>query len=385
MAFFTYLTSPEYRGLMLFYIAIWAATVIPAYLSQHWSANEQRYILRPGFFLVSFAVASFFYVFAATGRDYNTYRSIYHSSSLRTLFSDTGYGVEPGYRLLNALLNQIISDSRAGIAVIKLIQITVIFGSIYMLRNQITLGEAVLAYMSVFYFESFALLRISLAGALCLLSIALYLRKKPVLAILTAAYTPFLHSSAIYFCMVFAVMVVYIRTKWLKQVTRVMVLSIIPIVLLFGSLVARKLYESGFFMNRYSQYLSSGTEFGFGVIVYYVPVVLMLYRIMENILPDESTAFRDASLVMAVGGFSCALLSYSLGMMSRMFVFFACPFVVTIPFYIRHKDCIVKESFGFERRSLRLLVLIYWIARLILSLPGNLMLDGLYRYVFIFG
>ncbi len=388
MEIFSLLFDSQHTSTVMLYILIFAFTTIFAF-----AANKRERLLKKTykqkrincFFLISFLIAWFFYAFGNVGADLTMYRSIYASAK----FSDgwiLGAGLETGYRVLNALLHSIVGDEYIGISLIKTIQIILVFASIWMIRDRIHIGYAVMAYMALFYFEAFNLIRISLAAGVCMVSIALLINKKTLMPLLLAILAMSIHTASIVFLVAIIGYLIYQKMYQVKILIRIAVIVAVPVVVLLSGQIISILVESGYFMDRYSDYTTNASSIGVMQIVFYFPVFANLYSLKKLSSDKQNREFYDILFIFSICGFAVAMCGYTVGMLARAAVYFFVPFGVLLPFYIKaRQDNMGQGKKIFSLRDCKVLYVIYFLFRFTLGLSGYYFVSKLYDYELVFG
>jgi len=375
MNFFNYIFNDTYAGTIWLYNLIFAFVTGFAFLAQ------KRYKAKPGakniWFFLSFLFAWFFFAFNNTGSDLSNYIAQYEQSSLTAAFIFAA-GLETGYRLIIALLHTAIENPYVGIGILKTIQLALIYGCVFKLRDKISVGYSIMAYMALFYFASFNIFRLSLAGSLALLSYVLLLEKKRFKSIVTILLACTIHSSVVIYAIALATYFCYLGFKKIRSLFRFVVLLAVPIVVFFGRDIIFFVLQSGFFMDRYVDYATAESTFGVMQIIFYLPVFYVLIRDSKNASAD----YYDVNFIFSLAGFAVALIGYIVGMLSRTAILFSGPFLFYIPQYLKHRT--LGNHFPNHLAIISIIMLVYWIGRYILSISGYFITSGLYPFQFVF-
>lgn len=381
MSFFDYLSNPEYAGTIWLYNFIFAITTLFAFLAQRGTKiNSESGRIKKFWFILSFLTAWFFFTFNNTGADLKQYIAQYEESSF-TLDFITQKGLESGYRTLIAFFHLFVKNSYVGIGVLKTIQISIIFACIYKLRNKISVGYAVMTYMALFYFASFNVFRISLAGSLVLASYILLINKKWAKAavLISVAYT--IHNSVLVFALAYAFYLCYMIFKKDRSFLRYIILFAVPVIVFLGRNIIISFLKLGMFANRYTDYVSAESSFGIMQILFYLPLFYVLYRWKRENRDANNDDF-DINYIFSLSGFAVAMVGYSVGILSRVSIFFAGPFIFYIPQYLKQRSR--KSSLPLDIPVISVFMFIYWIIRYMLSIGGYFITSGLYPFKFVF-
>lgn len=390
MKFFTYALEPQYAYSMWAYNAIFIMTTVFAFLSnskskiitsQNMSVTSQK-----TFFYLSFMCAWVFFAFSSTGSDYQAYISMYENASFTDSFflSKT---TEKGYLIMNVILKYFIPNAYFGIAFIKTITLLLVWGGINSLRNQIHIGFAVMAYMALFYFQSFNLLRISLSGSICFIAFIYLIKNKKKLAILLTIFAISIHMSALLFLIALIAYFLYRLSARVKSVYRILLLFAVLILTFLGKDIIIRIIESGLLGDRlsyrYSIYLGSNSTFGYAQFVFYLPVFFMIFDLLKTKSLRNSVS-GELFYIWVISGFTVALLGYDFGILTRAAIYFSPVFVIFIPYYMRCRQDRSIPSYNRKRLSysiLSVVIFCYWIFRYILIISSLFIPSGLYKYI----
>ena len=137
-------------------------------------------------FICSFIVLWIFFAFNDIGVDTPMYRGLYERYYSISSASNEYAAVEKGYQYLNVILHIFTENGHTGVILIRSIQLSILYTSLYLLKDKIIMGYGIMAYIALYYFQSFDLLRSSLAGVICLLSFALTYKNKRIIGFILA-------------------------------------------------------------------------------------------------------------------------------------------------------------------------------------------------------
>ena len=256
--FFQLLLSEQHTLSIILYSLIFTISSLFAFSSQkQLKSGDKKFSLAS--FIASFFILWIFFAFNDVGVDTPHYRSYF--DEYKSIYdTSTHFGaVEIGYQYLNITLHYITNNSYAAIVIIRTLQLTIFFGALYILRNKIHIGLAVMAYVSLYYFQSFNLLRSSLAGSLCLFSFALFFERKYLWAILSACLAFEFHNSAVFFgiaLLLYSVSYGSFLRKYRKLLITVTLIALV-LFLNIGSDLITIFLMNDFGGGRYEEYLYS--------------------------------------------------------------------------------------------------------------------------------
>ena len=130
------------------------------------SISLRYYSFNKYLFCISFILLAGWCFLSKTGDDMPAYVLYYSTWSWSDLLD---FSVEIGYKLLCIVLRFVIKNPYIGLGLIKILCIALVFQSLYLLKDRLSLGFAVLAYVCILYVHSFHLLRIMIAVGLVFL------------------------------------------------------------------------------------------------------------------------------------------------------------------------------------------------------------------------
>ena len=379
MQFFSYIFDSRYADVIGLYNFVFLAVVILGFLgSDDTKIIKKKY--KKVFFICSFSVATLFYVFSNTGMDLIQYVNRYMEAQLSTAYL-TKQTMEAGYLLLNAVLKLVIEDPFMGIGVIKLISMILVFDSIYELRNEINVGYSILFYMSLFYFQGFNLIRLTLSGAICFFAFVRLYKEKYISAFIAVLIAISIHTSAILFLIAIVSFVVFTRMPRWRTVLMPILFLITLLMIVLGKGIITYFISSGSFL-RYEQYMDVVGSAGIMQIVFYVPVFIIMYC-MWRLFKTTQWRFVSLALLFCLFGFMFAMIGYDIGIVSRAAIYFGMNFTVLIPFYMKWKKSTNKRGL-FAYDVIAVSITTYAVVRYILTMSSIFVVSGLSHHAFLF-
>jgi len=353
---------------ILLYTFIFFLSSLFAFNSQK-ILNSGNIIYRPPWFVLCFLLLWIFYAFNDVGSDLPQYRFLFESSRGGEANYETGL-VEMGYIYLNYFIHFFTHNPVHGVAIIRTIQLSIVFAAFYLLRKDINLGFAVTAYVALFYFASFNVLRSSLAGAICILNIALILKNKNLFCIPLIFLAYSIHRTSILFLV--PIMSYYILYKSpfksLGKVGTVAYLLVSIAVVAYGTLFIQNLLDKGFGIGRFDDYLEEEQTLGVMFLFVYVPLFFALYK-SRTIESLRQSKLYDITFVFLVFECTIALLSYKVGILTRADIYFSMPLLIYIPAFLNFRGGI-NGVILHNRHQWCLLFYVYLFFRFIITLTG---------------
>lgn len=344
--YFNLLFSPLHGGTILLYTLIFIVASILGNKVQYVTRNGQH-IFSMKFFICLFLFLCAFYVFNDVGIDTDHYRTYYLEFVTPQDVADHYGAVEKLYQYLNIVLHVITYNEYIGVGIIRFIQLAILFVALYKLRNRINIGLAIMAYMAFFYYDSFNLLRSSLAGSICLLGMAFLYEKKIFITLALALLAYGIHHSAIFFVVTLLLYIICYHTpiRKFKKVVPVVAVFALFVVLNIGANIINQLLAADFANGRYDYVESHGSVMGIFILLKYSIPFLILHLVNKS---KENNYFLDSAwdidFIWTIVGFALALLAYQIGMLTRAAIYFSSSFIFLLPNYIYTKESISRTN-----------------------------------------
>jgi len=385
VSFFSYMFNAESSRTILIYICITFISFLFGTVSQkivtNKYSNEVTVRVRKLWYLIACFLLWFFSFFNCVGNDYPMYLSIYEESTFELIARNIF--VEPGFRMLCVLIKLIVSDARIGIGLIKTITLLLIFITIYKFRDRIHIGLALLAYVSIFYFESYSLIRSNLAAAMVLFSIALIIEKKNIFALTIMILSMTIHYSAA-ISLVFYFIFIGLRKINVRKLVIIMLTAALFMVFLSDTVLRYLSYNVSYFA-KYRNYIATGSSFGIMQIIYYIPIFITIFYTYSN----QKTTTQHCSIILVFMGLAIALIGYRSGMVSRMNVYFLYNYVILIPYFVfqvklrywtrNDKEILyISRNYKLGYQLTLVIALFYFCVRFILDTTGYMNASGIY-------
>lgn len=338
-------------------------------------------------FIASYLVLWFFFAFNDVGADTPQYRVLFEYSDSNEMNYYTG-AVEPGYIFVNYLVHFLTHNPIWGVAIIRTIQITIVFLSIYLLRNRIIIGFAVMGYMALYYFGSFNILRLALASSICMLCYACVVNRYNKFIIVILALLPFfIHRSSLVFPLTILLFLIYgkFQRRYGKFI-RILIVTGCIIVISLVSVILQDILSMGFGEGRYDAYLDTNGSAGVMVFVFYVPLIYCILKSGKEGVEYDAN-WVNLSFIFTIIGFSIAIMGYQVGMLARMAPYFAMPMLFYMSNYlisVRSGKYITGLRSNFNYQQGAFLLFFYYFIRFVINIRGSYIPDGLMGFKFVF-
>lgn len=199
-------------------------------------------------------------------------------NSLKGIYGASG-ATEYGYLFLNYIVSRITSNTHLFLFVIGLIVNGIIYSSIYLLRNQISLVLGWLTYCFLFFGTTLNLLRQSVAISLVLLGVVLlykkYVRKSLIIFILAILF----HNSAVFALLIYFIGFLINKINLSYKIKRVLFIFTVFVVLM--PQIVGFLNTYGLLNDKYYQYVSDVSNgIGLNSISIRLPMLLLIVFII---------------------------------------------------------------------------------------------------------
>lgn len=358
----------------ILYISVIILATIFASCSQVNSLVGKKTIRKIPFFL-SFIIPWFVIAFTKIGVDYDNY------AYLIRIISPSNYLIESSETLFNVIvlfLKTYISDNPdVVIFILKTISLILVYRAIYSLRNQVSIGFSVAAYMLLCYLPSFYLITIMLACAIVLNAIAIYYKtQRMVFPIGLVILAGLIHNSALVFLPVFVVLIYLNMQNRLTSLKKWVVLAGYSVAVFGSSWIFNYVSTfSGFHYGNYASNSFSGS--GAMIVIMYLPLMYIAYLYTQSNL---ETTEKNGIYVFALTSLVFNILSYRFRVIERMeFLLIPLYMIYFAGAYRKLKTREKSAMWTFSKRELFLLL--YVLFRGILVFTGRVTISsGLDQY-----
>ena len=296
------------------------------------------------------------------------YIEIYQYSNIKNTPNN---GVEKLFVLLNTLINFIVPYKQFCIIFFSFIIIFLIYKTIYYFSSKISISVAIMGYVSIFYFQSYNLMRISLASAIMFFCFKYLYNKQYIKYLVGLLLALNIHFSSIIYIFPIFLLLVYKRS--------ILFFYIIVIVAIISTIYFSDLISSLVTYERYLNYFQTNEKSNIGllVIINHIPVLAMLLYSKRLNLEKELIAIFT---VFTFASFIIGLLSYSISIIGRLYIYFTYPFLLFIPYFL--------YNLKMEKPKIYWIILpfvfIYFIFRFVIYMQQYLFIDGIMPYKTLF-
>lgn len=300
-----------------------------------------------------FSIFLLFWIFSAIriiGTDYPVYEEIFNASNSVDRYD---YGIEPGFLWANRFVRFFTSDSRVFFATVSFTTILLVFLALIRYKTILNLPFSIFVYSTLYYFQSYSLVRIYLASAILLFSYDFLITKRYFIFFFLFLISSSIHYSTLLLLLpIFGLFLYEIRKSFFY--IYLFTLSFFLYVFL-DHLAIFNIFD------RYSGYIediNSSSKFGIGQIFFNGPILAMLIVARKD--RTVSDRFIDVTIVFTWFCLLFGTLGYWIPTIARVNYLITFPFILFVPIFlksIRNKwKLILVYSFGFFYLSTRLYI-----------------------------
>lgn len=304
------------------------------------------------------------------GMDTIVYSQTFESAtSLHYVFEDSS--TEPLYKLLQFLLRCFFSDSHIIIFLYSVLIIYFVGLTFFRYFKYINVFIAVSAFVCIYYFQSFNLLRISVAASFIFSQMHFLLENRFKKFSLVIFLATFFHFSSIVAFMPLGVYLIYRKRKTLA-ISVLLVISIIVII------ATHFLGDYIMLFERYSGYITdneSSRTIGFALFLDYFPCLCGIYYIFKKKL---SGTWSNLYVCYTLSALVVRLLSYFISAAGRLYFHFMPVTMLFLPYWLTY----LKKRNRKLYKPMILISFVWLIVRLHLYFVGYLSADGIMPYYF---
>lgn len=319
---------------------------------------------------VSALLLGFVKGFGTTGRDLNEgYLFDFKSATSLSGFRDQS--IEIGYRILNVVIRFFTDQYWVFVLIVSVLTLYPVIRMLMKYSDRIDVPAALLLYSSVYFFNGFSLVRISLSAALALFAFDSLIEEKPIKTLIWIMIAASIHVTALVFIIPFFL-------SFMKKIDGRLIL--LALLVFFLEIyfnregISRWIFGSG----RYRIYGTfEHVRIGFEQFVYYAPLFYLFFAVRKK---DLNRQFMRVSLAFLSSGACFALLGYIFSVFGRFQQMFL-PLIIIIPYYSR----LYKEQYPAREKLVNTIVLAYCISRFVIYITQYYNMEDLMPYTNIFG
>lgn len=308
----------------------------------------QLVCLAVSFFLLWFTLA-----FADCGTDREEYGRIFSNVS----FSDLTAGwQEPGFIIFNMIFRIFGDEPRIIYIAMSTLTLLLLYRTWYVLRGDISIGFAVLAYSTLFFVQSLSPMRIHMASAILFSGINFLRDKKYLNYALVILLATLIHYSSLlmFFPLIVIVLLENHKYKQYVHVVGIIVgLIVIGICIISGASILQNIT----IFARFQRYLESVSFQHIGIMqfAYNLPICALVFFSIQYVDIQE----KRIMVAYAGSAFLMGILSYGIPVFGRTSALFSILYMFIIP---KCMKSIKMRLWGIKNRgkAVYLLLCLFW-------------------------
>ena len=308
--------------------------------------------------------------FNTTGRDISKIGGYYYNFLSATSYDNfMDKGVEIGYRSITILIRNITSNYNIYLLLIALATVIPIISFLRKHESQIDLFSTILIYMSVFLYSSFSPIRQCLAASIGLLAFDGMLEKKKAKSFVWIVVACSIHTSSI-------ILIIPYILFFLKELNKKMIFLIIIaffLILFAGKSSIVAMFSSN---QRYTGYVTLGSDIGMEQIVYHTPLLILLYCCRK--LSNKENLKLCYCYVLAF--FCFGMLGYIISIFGRFYLTF-----LPLMYITGHNIKLLKTAHPKYTMIINVIIIMYCSLRFWLFISQYYNLEDLMPYTNMIG
>lgn len=320
---------------------------------------------------ISFVLLFIFMAFRGERVGIDTISYMISFSGADTIKDAFAGNTEPLYNLFLYCLRTVFSHHQVPIIIFSLLIIYFVYSTIKRFYFDLNIVLSLTVFVALYYFQSFNLMRITIAASFLLWSFPLLLDRNYKAFAVRIIIASLFHYSSIVLFLPLVLLAFYNKNRKMT--------ILIPIAMIFSiGLLANFLQEHISVFNRYSSYIEfnqSSDRIGMSLFVDYLPCIFILcYLIARNV----RGVWSDLMVVFTLSAFVIRLLAYYIIIAGRLHTHFMVLTVIILPYWVSY----IGRNDKKVSRILYPLCFIWILIRLHLYLKSYLLIDGIMPYYF---
>lgn len=347
-------------------------------------------------YFLSFFTLAFFVATTANGTDRVVYGNMFLEISWGTILN----GQEPGFNVLMLFIKLFTKNPAVFCGILSVLTFTLAYKGFYDLKDDINIGLTVFIYSSVYYLQSYNLMRMYFALAVIISGVKFLKQKNYFKYFVVLVVATLIHYSVIFVVFAYILALIYINLKhWSLGIHALW--TILGMVALFfiirASVDVIKDIDNPI-IQRYYQYLINIKNSSLGImwIVNSLPAIIAIYFAKE--FKDEIN-FRRIAMAFMFTNMLINIFAYSIPVIGRASTVLSFCNIIYYPYilekYAKQKTiekqiCIIENKytarysyFNNSKNYLLWFVVAFFVAQTILYLCQYRLSDGIDDYKFI--
>ncbi len=307
---------------------------------------------------------------ARVGIDTIAYRiSFEDATTIQNAFSGS---TEPLYNLILFLLRSVFTNSQIPIFFFSALIITFVHNAIKQCYPFLNLTISLLAFVILYYFQSYNLVRITLASSFLLWNFKLLLQNNYKAFAIRIIIATLIHYSSIVSFLPLCILLLYRKSRTLS-------LIVFFIIVFFIGVLTNTLQDYVVVFNRYTSYVDSNEStsgIGMALFIDYLPCLYVTYYLLRHKIKGN---WSDLMIVFTLSAFIVRLLAYHIGIAGRLHTHFMILTIILLPYWVSNIKRIDRRVY----KVLYPMCLMWLLIRLHLYLNSYLLIDGIMPYYFV--
>ena len=293
-----------------------------------------------------------------------------NATSLSAVFNDDST-TEPLYKIFMFILRTIFFSRHVAIFIFSALIMYFVFKTLKKYYNSLCLAVAIPAFVCIYYFHSFNLIRITLAASFLLWSTPLLVNEKYKQYSIRILVTTFMHYSSIVLFLPLGLLIVYKKNRTLAY------FSALGVILLIVA-GTRMLGDYIVLLNRYEDYIlgnKSSGQIGLALFIDYLPCLFTSCYILRKKIHSH---WGDMMVCFTMAAFIIRLLAYFITATGRLHIHFMPLTLIFLPYWLNY---IRQKNKSLYNIAIQLCVM-WLLLRLHIYFIGYLSTDGIMPYNF---
>ncbi|MGL4570197.1 MAG: EpsG family protein [Clostridium sp.] len=300
----------------IFYSVILLTSTLSAYIAQY--IPKKHNLFKILFLLVSFFIL---FIFSAKrygiGTDYKLYHDMYYEianiGNLKQAIISFNY-VEPGWVIFNYIVKNIFDNVNYIFSISSFVTIGLVYLFLYKVKDKVNMGLGVFLFITLYYNQSYNLIRQFLAMSICLFGYKYIERRNLKKFIITIIIACCFHFSAIIFLPIYLLVDKLDKIKFIRfYLFATLFLGMI----FYNKILYFVIKITG--LTKYSVYYTNGVNVSFADIVLKFTIVFFIVINLKKLKKEDVFIYKLSTV-------------YFIGVILSFTSFFA-PFIGRISYY----------------------------------------------------
>lgn len=298
-----------------------------------------------------------------SGTDTLMYRNVYENGQSGV---NRWVPMEKGFILLCQIFKELHFSTDLFLIFISLITTFFILLAIRNEKEEISTYIASLIYFSTIYFQSFNIMRQTLALAICLYAFSLYVNRKYIVALIFILLATQIHTSA-YMCLLIVLvqlLIKYVKAIKIEWCVTGLVIILLLLVMNRGLMGQIVLALTG--NPYYAGYVLRNTGAAGSLLIYYLKIspVLIISTLEFNYYKNNHR-FMVFYILMIIGYILASMGAYAATEVNRVGLYFTSLSIFVLGYCSKHNIILNKGKIVISKNIITTLIVIYYTFNLI--------------------